>query len=167
MPSGFTEQQIARAAQYGVDLSQSEPSPDAPQSYWYHKTDEGVITYYHGPRHYRHSDYEITKEAWDAHREGRECVEWGAWEDLGGGRRRRKCLDRRGGRPDTEEEEEEEVEPYGPENELVRTAWSMGIVTEGVVKGFMAVGPALLILSLSVGAMIWLARLGSRTGGLE
>ena len=51
--------------------------------------------------------------------------------------------------------------------EIQTTARTTGIVTEGVIKGFLAVAPALLIISMGVGASIWLARLGTRLGGLN
>lgn len=53
------------------------------------------------------------------------------------------------------------------DGEVTKVARTTGIVTEGVLKGFLLVAPPLLLISITVGATIWLARLGTKLGGID
>ena len=46
-------------------------------------------------------------------------------------------------------------------------ARSTGMVAEGVTKGFLLVAPSLMLVSIVIGATIWLDRIGTRIGGMD
>ena len=52
-------------------------------------------------------------------------------------------------------------------DEVQKVTKTTGIVTEGVLKGFLLVGPPILLVSITVGAAIWLARMGTKLGGID
>tara|TARA_B100001750_G_scaffold242619_1_gene256339 strand:- start:2374 stop:2541 length:168 start_codon:yes stop_codon:yes gene_type:complete len=53
------------------------------------------------------------------------------------------------------------------DDKLQATARSTGMVAEGVVKGFILVAPSLMLVSVVVGATVWLARIGTSLGGMD